>query len=96
MIPPRYRERAKHLRGVMRDLSGVDVKNPSRKRIYVVPRAMIAHVLIREGCTTLQVGALLGKNHATITHYKDLMADFLSSPGYEAERELWTKFKNAI
>lgn len=80
----------------MRKISGVDVANPSQKRMYVVPRAMVARVLVEEGCTTLQAGALLGKNHATISHYKDLMADFQSSPGYEAERELWTKFMNAI
>lgn len=96
LIPQRYKDMAENLRQVMLELTGMDVCNPSRERAFVVPRAMVARALASEGMSTIQVGALLGKNHATISHYKDLMADFLSSPGYDAERELWTKFQARI
>ena len=96
LIPQKYRDLAEKLRQVMLELTGVDACKQTRARAVVVPRAMVAWILVSEGCTTFQAGALLGKNHATISHYKDLMADFLSSPGYDAERELWTKFQERI
>ena len=77
-------------------LSGVDCADKTRKRDVVSVRAMISRVLLAEGYTEFQVGEALGKNRATINHYKGKMRVFLSSPGYEAERELWLKFRGEI
>ncbi len=96
LIQKKYIDRANHLCRVMKEVSGVDIKNPHRDRLHVVSRAMVATTLLEEGMTTIQVGQILGKNHATISHYKGLMEVFLSSPGYDAEMELWEKYKKLI
>ena len=96
LIEQSRRDRANELIQIMRSIGNIDATTQSRERVYVVARAMIAKVLIAEGCTTIEVGAMLGRNHATISHYKDLLDNFLTSPGYNAERELWTKFTNQI
>ena len=96
LMPQKFKERAKELKEKMKDVSGCDAGANTRERPYVVARAMIAHVLIEEGCTFQQTGQLLGRNHSTIVHYEKNMAAYLSSPGYEAERELWEKFKKEI
>lgn len=95
-LSPRMREWAEELRQTMRRVSGADAATKTRERDNVVARAMIAHVLLEMGMTTIQVGALLGKNHATISHYRNLMAAFMSSPGYTVERELWNDFSKAV
>ena len=96
VLSPRMREWAEELRQMMIALSGIDATVATRERSNVVARVMISHVLLAEGLNTSQVGELLGKNHATISHYRHNMEDFLSSPGYKAERELWSDFSEAV
>ena len=96
LIPQRYKDRAKELKEKMKLVSGYDAEASTRERPYVIARTMIAHTLIAEGCTYQQAGQLLGRNHSTIVHYEKNMAAYLSSPGYEAERELWGKFLKEI
>ena len=96
LIPQKFKQRAKELKEKMKLVSGYDAEANTRERPFVTARTMIAHVLIEEGCTFQQTGQLLGRNHSTIVHYEKNMAAYLSSPGYEAERELWERFKKEI
>ena len=89
------KQRAKHLCDVMKELSGIDPMDTSREQDVVTARMMVAVVLRNDGFTTKEIGTLLGRDHATILHYQDRwLALFM--PGWEAERELWEKFKKAI
>jgi len=96
LMPQRFKERAAELIGKMKKLSGFDAGANTRARPCVVARVMVAHILIAEGCTLHQAGRLLGRNHTTIIHYEKLMTAYLSSPGYDAERELWDRFLKEI
>ena len=96
LVPQKFKRRAKELKEKMKLVSGFDAEASTRERPYVIARTMIAHMLIAEGCTYKQAGQLLGRNHSTIVHYESNMATYLSSPGYEAERELWDKFLKEI
>ena len=90
------RARAETLRQIMLNVSEIDAKENTRRRPVVIARAMVAYALLSEGMTTMQVGTLLGKDHSTIVHYFQLTVTFLSSPGYEAERELLNDFADAV
>ena len=54
------------------ELTGIpclDVMGRNRKTSIVIARHLLAWALYRlEGCTLSEVGALLGRNHATIYH----------------------------
>ena len=95
MVSEKYTKRTQHLCAVMKELSGVDPLENSRLRDVVSARMMVSMVLIRDGCTTVQIAELLNMNHAAISHYKNRFK-LLSVPGWDVERELWEKFNNAI
>ena len=95
MIRKRYIDRARQLCTIMRDITGIDATEDSRRHDVVVARMMIAAVLQNEGCSVSQTGRLLGRTHATIIHYNDMFLA-LYLPGWEAERELWERFKQSI
>ena len=95
MIREKYIQRAEELCAKMRELSGINPMENSRKRDIVTARMMVAIVLMQEGCTTMQVAELFGRNHSAIIHYKDRWLG-LFMPGWEAERELWEKFKQSV
>lgn len=95
MIKDQYIWRAQQLCAIMRELSGIDPMENSRKRDVVTARMMVAMALLHEGCTTMQVAELFGRNHSAVIHYKDRWLGIFM-PGWEAERELWEKFKKAI
>ncbi len=96
LVTERLLNRADELCSVMESIAGVDVRKETNRRVYVTARVMVAYALLGEGCTENVVGQMLGKNHSTINHYRNKMATFLEAPGYDAERELWGKFKEAI
>lgn len=95
MTSGKQRERFEYLCETIKRISGIDPLRDSRKRDNVTVRSMVAWQLIQEGFTTIAVGELFGKNHSTIIHYKDRFLGFFM-PGWEAERELWEKFKQEI
>ena len=90
------RKRADELCKVMSELIGFDVLSPTRKREAVTARVMVAHQLRREGVMASDIGRLLGKDHSTIDFYSKKMEVLLTSPGYEAEREIWARFQTRV
>ena len=95
LIKQKHKELAEHYASVMKEISGIDVFEKTRKPGYVVARAIIAHCLEVEGCPVSDIGVLLKKDHATIIHYRERFA-LIFLPGGEAEKELWEKFKAEI
>lgn len=96
LIPSKLQERTDYLQGKMLEVSGIDIFDTSRLWINAIARAMVAKILLSEGYTQEQVGCVLNRCHATINYYKNVMIERLGTPGFDAERELWTKFTNAI
>lgn len=90
---PRLRERAERLCAVMKEVSGHDPLDETRKRPVVMARMMVAGALLEEGYTENSVGGILGWDHSTIHHYRRRMGEILTAPGYDAERAVWNKFK---
>ena len=90
------RERAEEICRKMEELSGFNPTAETRKRGVVTCRVMVSYVLLLEGWTEHQVGCVLGWDHSTINHYRRKFEDMMTQPGYEYERELWNKFKQAI
>lgn len=95
MLSEKKKARFEFLCEVMKEVSGLDPLKDTRKHEIVSVRAMVAYQLMSEGYTCLAVAQLLGRNHSTVLKYKDRwLALFM--PGWEAEREVWERFKEAI
>ena len=96
LMPPQLPERAESLRSTMLELSGADAMENSRFRPVVIARALVSYALLLDGYSETAVGTVLGKDHSTINHYRDVMNKILHSPGYEAERHLWYQFRQML
>ena len=95
LISQKHRELAEHYVFVMKEIAGIDIYENTRKRAYVVARAIISHCLEAEGCPVSDAGRLLGVNHSTVIYYRDRF-ELIFAPGGEAEKELWEKFNASI
>lgn len=96
LTDPRLRERAQRLCAVMKEVSGHDPLDETRRRAVVMARMMVASALLAEGYTENAVGTVLGWDHSTIHHYRKRMKEVMTTPGYEAEKEILGKFKKCI
>lgn len=95
MISQRHKDLAEWYIFVMREMTGIDPMAKGRQREYVLARAVIAHCLEMEGCPLVNIARLLEKNHSTIVYYRGRF-ETIFTPGNDAEREFWEKFKNEI
>ena len=95
LIRQKHKDLAEHYISVMKEVSGIDVFEKTRKPGYVVARAIISHCLEAEGCPVSDAGRLLRVNHSTIIYYRDRF-ELIFAPGGEAEKELWEKFNASI
>lgn len=96
LIPPVLRSRAHHLCDTMISLCGQDPAEDSRRRPVVIARVFVCRVLTLEGWTEHQTGRVLGWDHSTVHYYIRRFKDIMELPGYDAERDLWKQFKQAI
>lgn len=95
LITPGLRNRTIFLRAVLLELSGLDAFGKDRSRASSTARMMVAQQLYKEGNSELDIARVLGRNHSTI-HYYRVKMDLLNLPGYEAERDIWKKFKERL
>lgn len=95
MITPGLRNRTIFLRAVLLELSGLDAFGKDRTRASTTARMFVAQQLYNEGHSELDIARALGRNHSTVHYYREKM-NTLDTPGWEAERELWEKFKKEI
>lgn len=89
-------ERAALVCNTMRGISGHDPRRRGRLRPLVLSRQLACAQLLSEGWTEDQVGAYIGIDHATVHHYRARMRDVLALPGYDAERELLARLREAL
>lgn len=96
MISRRKKSRFERLRQVMIRLSGLDVMENTRRRDVTIARTIMANELYDEGMRDVEIAELMGKHRTTVLFYLGRGVDMLNTPGWEAERELWEKFKKEI
>lgn len=59
---------AKHIIKNVSEFYGIDPYNPTNKRRYVDVRRVIYHLLRKKQFTFEEIGAMFGKDHATVLH----------------------------
>lgn len=96
MISEKQRQRVKFLCLKMEEISGLNPMQRTRKRDIVCARMIVAFALRLDGNTLMDIGELLGVDHSTAAFYEWRMRMILNTAGYNAERELWEKFKKEI
>ena len=73
------------------------IRNNTRQRDGVYARAVVSYCLYEQGLTVEKIGAVLGKDHSTITHYRRLVEDALETPASNPEMIiLYRKFLKEI
>ncbi len=66
----RFRKEFELLQTIVEDNCDGLVMAKSRQRKHVVARMAFANILLKNGYTSTDVGAFMGKDHATVLHYK--------------------------
>lgn len=51
----------------------IDMTDKNRKRKYIIARMIYAKLLKEKGYTLVYIGKVIGKDHATIIHYLDII-----------------------
>jgi len=80
----------------MCEITGQNVLSESKIRSVAIPRMMVMYQLRLEGISGSDVARLLGKNHSTVIYSAKRVNDMLTTPGYNAEREIWKEFQSKI
>lgn len=93
LIPAILRYTAQHYTNIMQGITGFDPLEETRKRPVVSARVILAHYLLLNGYTENQIGVVLNIDHSTIHHYRKRYPILMN---YKEEKELDTKFKQAI
>lgn len=94
MVSERMKQRADFLCEVMKEVSGIDPKEKTRRREVVNARMMVAQVLLDAGYIEADVATLVGRDRGSVRNYREKMK-WIHLPMFEAEAELWKRFKNA-
>ena len=90
------RRRAQYLSETMKEVCGFDPTEETRRRDVVMARIMVVYVLLLEGWSENQIGSVMGWDHSTINYYRKRMIAILTTPGYNAEIDIWEKFRQTI
>ena len=96
LIPQNIQNRSKAYCSAIQDIMGVDVFDEHRTLQHAIARMIVAYALRQTGVSYSDCARLLHKTHPTIIYYEEKMKTVLTTPGYEAEREIWKKFKERI
>lgn len=71
--------------------------NNSRSREDVAGRMCIAYQLMQDGYSTTEAGKQVGRDHATVLHYRQCMENCKAYPkAYRIERDMWDEFQNML
>ena len=71
--------------------------NDSRHREDVAGRMCIAYQLIQDGYSTIEAGRQIGRDHATVLHYRKSMENCKAFPkAYRYECDLWEQFQSML
>jgi len=78
----------------IKNVSGIDITNDTRKRSVVELRVIYAQIMLKNSdLTTKQTAKYLNKDHATIIHYRKLFDNLFA---YSEFRELYKKITEKL
>ena len=87
---------AENYRNIIESILGRAL-NDSRSREDVAGRMCIAYQLIQDGYSTTEAGKKIGRDHATVLHYKKCMENCKTYPkAYRTECDMWESFQNML
>lgn len=92
--PTHYATRSQELIKACQGVTGCTLVSRTPRAVWT--RAMVAYQLLLEGYTQQECGAILGKDHSTINHYKNKVTSALCTAGYADIQYLWKQFQNSI
>lgn len=88
--------RAEQYKGIIETILGRTL-NDSRKREDVAGRMCIAYQLMQDGYSTIIVGKMVGRDHATVLHYRKCMENCKTYPkAYRYECDMWREFQDML
>ena len=95
-LRPRLQAEAQKAIETMRSAAGEELSE-SRAGDAPYVRAIIADWLLRKGFTTREVGEALGKDHSTVTHYRQMVEQVRKYPAsYKGVFTILTLFEQNI
>ena len=87
---------AEKYKSIIESILGRELNN-SRKREDVAGRMCIAYQLIQDGYSTNEAGKQIGRDHATVLHYKKCMETCKTYPkAFRYECDMWEEFQNML
>lgn len=88
--------RAETYRDYIEKILGRSLNN-SRSREDVAGRMIIAYQLRADGYSTMEIGRMVGRNHATILYLCKQMQSCIAYPNsYRSEHDMWEEFQNML
>ena len=79
-VPSSPEDRLQYLLDKMQEVSGIDVRDLSRKRETVTARTVFVFVARREGFSQPFIAAFIGRDHSTIAYAEKRMRDVFTYP----------------
>lgn len=82
---------------LMNEITGMDIKDHTRKHDVVWGRYIVIHELLEDGWSSTRVGYVFGMNHSSVSHASAQVSKMLDMPRmYSMEYEIYKKFKSYI
>lgn len=82
---------------LMNEVTGVDIKDRSRRRDVVWGRYIVINELLEDGWSSTRVGDVFCMDHSSVSHASSQVKMMLDMPGmYSMEYEIYKKFKSYI
>lgn len=88
--------KAQEYKSIIESILGREL-NGGRCREDVAGRMCITYQLIQDGYSTVEAGRQVGRDHATVLHYKKCMENCKAFPKvYRYECNLWAEFQSKL
>lgn len=89
----KLQERFAQCRKAAEECTYEDFFDPTRKRMAVLTRCMVAYTLLKEGYPLLRLQEVFGKNHSTICHMRNKIEIILELPSqYRDEYNIYCNY----
>ncbi len=82
---------------LMNGITGEDIRGRKRTNLVVWGRNFVAYQLHLEGYSSVKIGYVINRDHATVLHNLESVKNVLIFPYlYPREMEIWNKFQKMI
>lgn len=82
---------------LMNEVTGLNIKDHTRRRDVVWGRYIVIHELLEDGWSSTSAGNVFGMDHSSVSHAKAQVAMMLDMPNmYSMEYDIYKKFKSYL